>query len=690
MDAARVGRFVGSLLMAVVMATARVGAQDDPYTTLEFFRTLVPEEVLYSHDYYKAQYDKYLKAGPSMYKPGFEKYWHALIADCERIILNARAALGEKGIRPPGEFVPTTPAAGGGGSTGPTERPTGGGDTRQIRPPAGGGDTQRMTKPESKGPSYAAPLAVFMTAGHLAACATEGKSPSECAADFALKAAIGLPVGVAITVLSPAGAVAASGIALLSSAGSIFIALEQAGANYDRASAQRANALRVDAAQMDAIAAGLIARIQQAGIDPSVESELDQARQELQRLAGEARTLAQAFGGLNGESLNASALCSDPTKQPLAAAARADQRLTQMEQRSTAIGRSVAEAAALAARCSSVEDARRATGLYTAAQKDLRDLEQAGDGARADVKAALAFFSVVKAARAAMQGAARRIASLESKLDEVRSARTRVVNAASAYAAEADGHARALSGVAASIRNLRGAFPDDLPGHLAPGFARTDDAFTEAAGKVLTGERLTAIETAAGDDVSRVEGFLREARERFDDLRACGQITGDIPEPLQNDLTRIGNGVAAAYAAAERAVSGGSGIPAQADACIERLTGAPEGEGRLAGQCTGAIRVTPAQGPPGSPLRVTVQIDPPGDRAVTRVIAENPGCATAGCREMAMVRPGQYALSLTLRAPGTPGQAGGVLGTFRVKVSALAGDRPICGGESALVTVRAR
>jgi hypothetical protein len=696
----RPGRLVCALLIAGLVASGRAGAQDDPYSTLEFFRTLPPEEMLYSYDFYKNQYDRYIKAGPSMYGPGWEKYWHALIADCERILLNIRAALGEKGTRPPGEFVPTTPGMGDGGgstardgarSTGPTQRPVGGGDTRQLKPPSGGGgDTQRITKPESKGPSYAAPLAVFMTAGHLAECATEGKSPAQCAQDFALKTAIGLPVGVAITVLSPVGAVAAAGIAVLSSAGSIFIALEQAGANYDRASAQRANAERVDAAQMEALASSLIARIQQTAIDPSVESELDQAGQELARMVGEARTLSQEFGGFNEESQTASAMCSDPQRQPLAAAARADQRLAGMEQRSTAIGERVAEAAALAAACATVDDARRAKQLYAAAQKDLRDLEQAGDDTRADVKNALAFFTTVKAARTAMQNAARRIASLESKLDEVRSARSRIADAADAYAAEADAHARAMAGVAMSIRNLRGAFPDTLPPHLAPGFARTDSALTEAVGSVLTDERLTAIETAAGDDVSRVEGLIREARERFDDLRTCGQITGDIPEPLQKDLTRIGNGAAAAYAAAERAVAGGADVAARADACIQRLTGGPGGEGRLAGQCTGTIGVTPLQGPPGSPLRVTVTIDPPGDRAVTRVVAENPGCATAACREMLMVRPGQYALSLTLQAPGTPGSAGGILGTFRVKVSALGGDRPLCGGESALVTVRMR
>jgi hypothetical protein len=238
---------------------------------------------------------------------------------------------------------------------------------------------------------------------------------------------------------------------------------------------------------------------------------------------------------------------------------------------------------------------------------------------------------------------------------------------------------------------LRRSLPDTPSPHIVQGLQRIDAALVESASSVFSEDRLRENEEKAADDVVRIEGMHRAAFNELDELTACGGIADEVPPPLANLLARLEQEIAGHSRTANQAVSAAADIPSRADQC-ERGSAATltaGAEGRLTGRCQGAIEVTPLAGRPGSPLSVRVTIDAPGAQAVTRVVADNPGCAESSCREMRLQQIGLYSLILTLRAPANAAPAGGVLGRFRLNVSAYQGDRALCSGQSREIKVMA-
>ena len=96
-----------------------------------------------------------------------------------------------------------------------------------------------------------------------------------------------------------------------------------------------------------------------------------------------------------------------------------------------------------------------------------------------------------------------------------------------------------------------------------------------------------------------------------------------------------------------------------------------DGGGILTGDCSGTIRASPPRGYVGEPQNVTVTINPPFHRVITRVTTNNPRCQTC---EAASKGPGQFVLSGRFEGRG---------GSFRIEFLALDNDGQIrCRGET--------
>lgn len=668
-----------------------------PTDRVDALKTQSTESLLARYEYLKRTLEANVDSAPygiERLKGGYaERAWQGYLDNLRTILQSIREVLGERGTRPPATVVGSGAASGGGaggasGGGATTTQPVGipgpkGSNTTQVETPGGGG-------PEPKTPSIALPFAIFLTAGEMARCATDGTSVTDCAQNFALKAAIGIPVGAAIAVLSPTGAIILTGWAVAETAGTLVFAATQASANYDQMSQQRANAARVTATQMNAIVDAYVERLQEAHVDYTAGDMLTGAMADLDTVVARASGEFTAFGASNAITKIGSAACATTQKQPMAYAAQADQRVKEMQRQADAVVKAVSDAAAAVASCHGADEARQAKAAYLKAQQDLQSVQSLGSGARADIQSAMSALADIKAARGSMLDAARHLAALARAIDDARAARTRLKETIANYRTDLRNHARAVEGVYVAVANLRGAFPEELPAHIASGFKRIDDAFTDEASAVFTDDRLIAIDNAAADGVSRVEGWHRLANEQFDDLRDCGQVTGEIPDAVRKDLARMGDDITAASARADGAVSGGKDIPAKADACAAR-SAAPTPDGRLRGDCTGTIKAVPERATPGSLLVIDIAIDPPFDTVIVRVATDNPACRNDAACDAQRSTGGRFLARLRYQAPAGAPKGAGVLGTFTVKFAAYDKDNNVrCTGQTKELTVLAR
>jgi hypothetical protein len=520
---------------------------------------------------------------------------------------------------------------------------------------------------------------------------------TDCAAALAFKTGAGLVAGQLITVVAAGGipilsAVATGALALgpVAAAGAlVYATYDVAGRVYDGVHdslKKQETARNVTPDAMNAIVAAFKQRI--AALPRPSSASVDTEQATLATLVADARAAQTAFQQANNMTRLAASACADPEKNPVRYAADAEGRLREMQTLADTAAREVTNARARVTPCTGADAARQALEGYGRAEKAFQALERQAGDANADITDAIKFFATVKAARASKQAAGAEIARLGAFADRAGAIVGRLREATTKYGQDLNAFLDQSTGVFVTFKAIRNEFPSEaLPPHIAAGFTTVDNAIVTNAASVLTFERLTAIGQQAGDDVTRLQGMHRLATEQFEDLAACGGITDEVPEELRRHLQQLGQDIQSTYRRGEQAIAGGKDVVEKANACG---TAGSSGEGRLSGDCRGTIEVTPASGPAGSPLRVTVAIEPPGDQRVTRVVAENPGCSTPGCREMQLTRLGHYRLSLTLQAPRDGVPAGSVLGTFRLKVSAFEGDRAICQGESTLVTVRAR
>ena len=686
---ARLAVGVALLAMAVSGAGAPAYGQDDTNKPPNRKSLLLPDQGWYDErfdiEYWRkltdseklrGSYDWYMKqlrsAEMSAETPTNKNWRQAQIDDLREMLDVIRQALGERGERPRGEMVRNTQKI-------PVPQREGtGSNTRATRTPG-----QRPG-----GPSFVAPVAIFATAGELASCASEGLSAVDCAKKMALDAAIALPIGAVITVLSPLGTPILTAFAVAGAAGSLVIASTQAAANLDQMAQQRANAERVTPEQINAIVQAYEMRIAQARVDPNATRQLTDAVAGMARVVRQARGDSDAFREQNSAAKLAVAACTDPKRQPLPFANAATRVVQDMQRVTGTMVQSITTANALLTACSA-ENARGAREAYDKATKDLSALQQMAIDGREDIQNALKFFATIKLGRASMQEAAKRIAALERAIPAAVQAHNAIRDAIAAYGPALQAHQAAVMSVYIGLTNLRGAFPSNPPPHIAAGLAKIDAAYTREAANVITRDRLIAIDQSALDDVSRVEGFHRLAREQFDDLRACGQVTGDVPVPLGQDLARLGEEINAQLKRGQDALAAGKDIPGKAEVC-RRATATPDGDGILTGRCRGTIEATPPQGKPGTQLRLRVRVAAPEASQVTRVEVDNPGCQDARCRSTQPIGSGLFETWLAYQAPANAQPTNGTLGTFRVRFNVFAGSALLCSGSSPLLTVLPR
>jgi hypothetical protein len=637
-----------------------------------------------------------------------------------------RSVLSARGIQPPDVPIPPpTPPAGGGGSPGAGgsggasggaggSGPTGRSGTQLTRPPPPRGATTTTPQAGSGGggrtptsggtppTSYLAPLLIVLTAAELLKCQTDGVDLATCAENLAVKFVVGSAItGVTVAVIGTSGMTILTGVAVAASAGSLVVTgvelgtevagaagalATEAGANLNRDAQLRANAERVTAAGMDTLVAAFEDRVRSAWLDEGSRVALDSDVNALAAIVTRARTELDAFRRLNLLGTLATRSCRERGRNPLVYAADAERRVADMQRLSALVTKGVADASALVTPCAGADAGRRATEAYAEAKRNLQRLEQTGRDARADIEDVAKFFTTLKAARQAQPEVARALATLEATVAEARRARTRLVEGIASYAARLEAFRHETAGLHVSYTNLKNSFPADPPPHIYAGLVRLDAVLNQSIASVLTEERLDAIALAAADEASRVEGLHRTAVEELADLGECGGITDELPEPLKNLLVRLDREITSHYQTAEKAVTAGDEIPTKAAGCGEVMTAAAT-DGRLTGRCQGAIEVMPASGRPGRPLSVRVTIDPPGSKTITRVVAANPGCTTAACREMRLMDLGEYSLILTLQAPANARPVDGTLGAFHLDVSAFEGEQVACSGRSKAIRV---
>lgn len=656
-------RIAVAVLLFSVSSAALVSAQtpDARFTSAETLATMTLEHLLYE----LSHYDSWLAMAERDYAADPSSRWtRGFFDETQAVTDRLREAIRLKGSRPPGRVVRS-----------------------------GGGTTVRTARPApNSSDSMVGPLVIFLTAADVARCGRENISPSDCATGFAMRSAGAMVIGRLILVVSPAGATAATLIGVASAAGEIYLTLDQAADNFNRGVQERANADRLTKPVMDGIVAAYAQRLADARGAVPEPTAVNEAVAALNRVVARAGEESLAFDGFNATTRLATARCADAARLPLASAARADVALGRMERQADAIVAGVADATRSIATCTAAQQAKAA---YESAAQELRTLGRLGNETRADVQHASDFFSAVAAAKVSMPEAARRIAALRAAIDDVRAAQLTLSNRSADYNRELDDHVSAVGSVLVSINNLRGSLPADLPPHIADGFKQIDDAYTRATSEVLVGTRMNAIERTAADRVSDVEGIHRLATERFDDMSACGTVTGEMPEALRRDLARIDAAVIAAYRRAEQAVNDGKDLPGQADACARTTTVLPPSvtrtvDGRMAGECTGTIRAVPERATVGSQLMIQVAIAPPADSVITRVATDNPACRDNPACDTERASQGLFRAVLRFQAPAGAAESGGELGRFRVRFIAYDKDNRIrCTGQTPELTVLA-
>lgn len=692
-----------AMVVSLTLAdTPRVSAQEDLWS-IDALKPFTIDRLIYFLQ--DAQNDVDSAEGLVSRNPT-DKHAKAYLDNCQAVVEKIRAAIQARGMRPPGIYVSSS-AGGSAGNPGRTggSAPGSRGSTAVIaRPGANGtgtasmrtdGATGRGGAVDSRLAALGTGVALTMTAGEAASCAANGVSLADCAANLVLKTAQGLVVGKLILVLSPTGAIAATVIGVASAGGQIYLALEQAAGNYALDEQKRANAARITSADMAAIVASYTARLADARRGVPEPTAVNDVVSRLSRIVNRARADFEAFESFNRTTKLATARCADPSRSPLTYAAEADKRLLTLGSQADAIGTAVASATRLVAPCSGADAARQAKYLYQNAQRDLRELDPLRTDATADVEDAAGYFAAIGAARSSMPEAARRIAALEAAIEEVSRARTELSNATADYERAVVEHKNRVGAVLVSVHNLRGALPAELPSHIQRGLEQIDDAYTSATAEVLVASRQLAMERAAADDQSRVEGWLRAANEQFDDMRACGMLTGEMPDALRRDLARLTAGIASAYARAEQSVREGIEIPAKADACGRTTSVVPPSltqpvDGRMSGECSGPIRAVPERGTVGSQLMIQVTIDPPFDTIITRLATDNPACRGNPSCDAQPSSQGRFRAALQFQAPPGATANGTELGRFRVRLAAYDKDNRIrCTGQTPELTVLA-
>lgn len=479
--------------------------------------------------------------------------WNAHIEQCSVYLDRVRSVLGGRGVRAPGLFGIDNAAASG------DARP--GGATAAASP---GGPLSRRS-------SVFTPPAVTLSPGDVERCAIDGVTLADCAIGFLGTGVWVVPMGRAVHVFDADGAIAGTVFAVDSPAGPTAVALSRAGVNDERLRQQRANAARVTPTHMEAVVAAFAEALKESRAPAERARAVEQAVERVRALAARVEQVFADFSRENETTRRASVACKDVDQRPAAHIGTAETLLPQMKPISAAVVADLAEARRLTASCRTPEDGRRATALHEKARGDYWDLDDLSRLARSHLQAVQRFYADLKAARVSRALAAGHMALLQRLIDEEFAAELDAARrAVLAYRESLDRHARAIGALFQEATNLRGAVTIDheAPAHLTAGFRRIDDAFAAEEAAVLLESVAASTGASLNTDDERIAGLRRIAQGRLDELGACAQMgTGDMPEAVGRDVTRIESDLAAIYRAASQAFSEAKDLSEKASAC---------------------------------------------------------------------------------------------------------------------------